>query len=260
MLANGDQKTHFGPHGDQRGSSGWAPTPPQQPCPIPFSLSPCEPRLFWQNQLAELIFKKKKPRQNWSRDHFEATQKANFSILKPNFWSGDTAMGMAHWHNPKRVNFFSNILQNHYFVRWNSYFYQHFSGWLFFANFQTRISYFFTMGLSPCTAWVGDRYIGEVISPFRTLPWQKMTAQFQFFQSLPHKKADFVKKKAGRTWGIIIYICLSFQRGFPPHTWAEPGSTPRLPPFPCIPQTSAAPTKQPFQYAVSANNCNNNNN
>ena len=142
----------------------------------------------------ELIFKKIKPRQNWSRDHFEATQQANFSILKPNFWSGDTAMGMAHWHNPKRVNFFSNILQNHYFVRWNSYFYQHFSGWLFFANFQTRISYFFTMGLSPCTAWVGDRYIGEVISPFRTLPWQKMTAQFQFFQSLPHKKADFVKK------------------------------------------------------------------
>ena len=59
---------------------------------------------------------------------------------------------------------------------------------------------------------------------------------------------------------IIIYICLSFQRGFPPHTWAEPGSTPRLPPFPCIPQTSAAPTKQPIQYAVSANNCNNNNN
>ena len=166
----------------------------QQSCPIPFSLSPCESRLFWQNQLAELIFKKKKPRQNWSRGHFEATQKANFSILKPNFWSGDTAMGMAHWHNPKRVNFFSNILQNHYFVRWNSYFYQHCSGWLFFANFQTRISYFFTMGLSPCTAWVGDRYIGEVISPFRTLPWQKMTAQFQFFQSLPHKKADFVKK------------------------------------------------------------------
>ena len=114
----------------------WLSPPPQQPCPIPFSLSPCEPRLFWQNQLAELIFKKKKPRQNWSRDHFEATQKANFSILKPNFWSGDTAMGMAHWHNPKRVNFFSNILQNHYFVRWNSYFYQHFSGWLFckFSN------------------------------------------------------------------------------------------------------------------------------
>ena len=42
---------------------------------------------------------------------------------------------------------------------------------------------------------------------------------------------------------IIIYICLSFQRGFPPLTWAEPGSTPRLPPFPCIPQTSAAPNK-----------------
>ena len=205
MLANGDQKTHFGPHGDQRGSSGWAPTPPQQPCPIPFSLSPCEPRLFWQNQLAELIFKKKKPRQNWSRDHFEATQKANFSILKPNFWSGDTAMGMAHWHNPKRVNFFSNILQNHYFVQWNSYFYQHFSGWLFFANFQTRISYFFTMGLSPCTAWVGDRYMGEVISPFRTLPWQKMTAQFQFFQSLPHKKADFVKKSR-QNMGYMVLV------------------------------------------------------
>ena len=77
--------------------------------PTPFSLSPCEPRLFWQNQLAELIFKKKRPRQNWSRGHFEATQRAKFSILKPNFWSGDAAMGMAHWHNPNRVNFFSNI-------------------------------------------------------------------------------------------------------------------------------------------------------
>ena len=172
------------------------PYPPPTPTTLPHPLFIVS--LWTPVILAEPVgwvdFQEKKPRQNWSRGHFEATQKANFSILKPNFWSGDTAMGMAHWHNPKRVNFFSNILQNHYFVRWNSYFYQHCSGWLFFANFQTRISYFFTMGLSPCTAWVGDRYIGEVISPFRTLPWQKMTAQFQFFQSLPHKKADFVKK------------------------------------------------------------------
>ena len=86
------------------------PSHPNNPAPPPFHCLPV-------NLLAELIFKKKKPRQNWSRGHFEATQKANFSILKPNFWSGDTAMGMAHWHNPKRVNFFSNILQNHYFVR-----------------------------------------------------------------------------------------------------------------------------------------------
>ena len=161
---------------------------------LAISLQLVNPGYFGRTSWLSWFSRRKKPRQNWSRGHFEATQKANFSILKPNFWSGDTAMGMAHWHNPKRVNFFSNILQNHYFVRWNSYFYQHCSGWLFFANFQTRISYFFTMGLSPCTAWVGDRYIGEVISPFRTLPWQKMTAQFQFFQSLPPKKADFVKK------------------------------------------------------------------
>ena len=112
------------------------PPTPKKNHPTPFSLSPCEPRLFWQNQLAELIFKKKRPRQNWSRGHFEATQRAKFSILKPNFWSGDAAMGMAHWHNPKRVNFFSNILQNHYFVRWNSYFYQHCSGWLFLQIFK----------------------------------------------------------------------------------------------------------------------------
>ena len=88
-----------------------------------------------------------------------------------------------------------------------------FLGGFFFANFQTRISYFFTMGLSPCTAWVGDRYIGEVISPFRTLPWQKMTAQFQFFQSLPHKKADFVKKSRqnlGYTFWIGDRPCFFF--------------------------------------------------
>ena len=177
------------------------PTPTTLPHPL-FIVSLWTPVILAE-PVGWVDFQEKKPRQNWSRGHFEATQKANFSILKPNFWSGDTAMGMAHWHNPKRVNFFSNILQNHYFVRWNSYFYQHFSGWLFFANFQTRISYFFTMGLSPCTAWVGDRYIGEVISPFRTLPWQKMTAQFQFFQSLPHKKADFVKKSR-QNMGYII--------------------------------------------------------
>ena len=53
-----------------------------QPCPIPFSLSPCEPRLFWQNQLAELIFKEKNPQQNWPRGHFEATQKAIFFPTK----------------------------------------------------------------------------------------------------------------------------------------------------------------------------------
>ena len=58
------------------------PLPPQQPCPIPFSLSPCEPRLFWQNQLAELIFKEKNPQQNWPRGHFEATQKAIFFPTK----------------------------------------------------------------------------------------------------------------------------------------------------------------------------------
>ena len=57
------------------------------------------------------------------------------------------------------------------------------------------ISYFFTLGLSPCTAWVGYKYIKEVISPFRTVPRQKMTAQFLFFQSLPPKKANFVKKR-----------------------------------------------------------------
>ena len=49
--------------------------------------------------------------------------------------------------------------------------------------------------MSRCTAWVGDKYIGEVISPFRTLQRQKMVEQFPFFQSLPQKKADFVKKK-----------------------------------------------------------------
>jgi len=40
--------------------------------------------------------------QKWSRGHFEATQKANFLILKPNFCPGDAAMGVAHWHNPKQ--------------------------------------------------------------------------------------------------------------------------------------------------------------
>ena len=56
------------------------------------------------------------------------------------------------------------------------------------------------MGLSPCIAWVGHKYIGEVISPFRTVPQQKMTAQFLFFSDLTPKKANFVNNKNDRTW------------------------------------------------------------
>ena len=63
------------------------------------------------------------------------------------------------------------------------------------------ISYFFTLGLSPCTDWVGHKNIGTVISPFRTVPQQKMTAKILFFQGLPHKKANFVKK-----WPIEIGV------------------------------------------------------
>ena len=61
-----------------------------------------------------------------------------------------------------------------------------------------------------CTAWVGGKYIGEVISPFRTLPRQKMAAQLPFFRVYPQQKADFVlKKKADRTWGISWLNCVS---------------------------------------------------
>ena len=34
-----------------------------------------------------------------------------------------------------------------------------------------------------------------------------MTAQFQFFQSLPHKKADFVKKKPAEL-GVLVHVSL----------------------------------------------------
>ena len=40
-----------------------------------------------------------------------------------------------------------------------------------------------------------------VISPFRTLPRQKMAAQFPFFSEFTPKKADLVNKKVDRTWG-----------------------------------------------------------
>ena len=162
-----------------------------QPCPIPFSLSPCEPRLFWQNQLAELIFKKKKPRQNWSRGHFEATQKANFSILKPNFWSGDTAMGMAHWHNPKRVNFFSNILQNHYFVRWNSYFYQHCSGWPFFCKFLNQDFLLFHNGIITLHCLGRSQIYRRGYFSFQNCSTTKNDSTVSIFSELTTKKSQF---------------------------------------------------------------------
>ena len=39
-----------------------------------------------------------------------------------------------------------------------------------------------------------------------------MTAQFQFFQSLPHKKADFVKKKPAEH-GVLVFDYFFFFRG-----------------------------------------------
>ena len=66
------------------------------------------------------------------------------------------------------------------------------------------------MGLSPCTAWVGPKYIGEVISPFRTVPRQEMTAPFLFFQSLPPKKANYVKKRPIEL-GVILVTPIEFQ-------------------------------------------------
>ena len=56
---------------------------------------------------------------------------------------------------------------------------------------QIRIFYFFTIGLSPCTAWVGDKYIGEVISPFRTVPRQKNDSTVSIFSELTTKKSQF---------------------------------------------------------------------
>ena len=78
--------------------------------PPPFHCLPVNPGYLGRTSWLSWFSRRKKPRQNWSRDHFEATPRAKFSILKPNFWSGDAAMGMAHWHNPNKVNLFSNIL------------------------------------------------------------------------------------------------------------------------------------------------------
>ena len=36
-----------------------------------------------------------------------------------------------------------------------------------------------------------------------------MTAQFQFFQSLPHKKADFVKKKPAEHGVVVVLGCFT---------------------------------------------------
>ena len=43
------------------------------------------------------------------------------------------------------------------------------------------------------------KYIGEVISPLRTVPRQKMTVSI--FSEFTPKKANFVFEKANRTWG-----------------------------------------------------------
>ena len=61
------------------------------------------------------------------------------------------------------------------------------------------------MGLSRCTAWVGDKYIGEVISHFRTLQRKKNGKTVSiFFRVYPQKKPILLKKRE-RNWGNIFW-------------------------------------------------------
>ena len=60
-----------------------------------------------------------------------------------------------------------------------------------------------------------------------------MTAQFQFFQSLPHKKADFVKKKPAEH-GVITTGCSApalFSFGPPPAAILPPSDLGNAPSF-----------------------------
>ena len=92
MLANGDQKTHFGPHGDQRGSSGWAPPLWKMSIALRF-FSRCTPLWPQQPFFGQNISLKNKGHQviwstyrlvlvglNWSRSRGLFTQNGSDSL------------------------------------------------------------------------------------------------------------------------------------------------------------------------------------
>ena len=58
--------------------------------PLLLHCLPVDPGRYGRSSCLSWFSRRKKTMQKWSRGHFEATKKAHFSILKPNFWSGDT--------------------------------------------------------------------------------------------------------------------------------------------------------------------------
>ena len=71
-----------------------------------------------------------------------------------NFETKSLIMYMAHVHEPPAQPSWTQLSREKFnktalpCMELISYFDQHYSGWPFFAIFQTRISYFFTMALS----------------------------------------------------------------------------------------------------------------
>ena len=165
--------------------------------PWTFSVAPHPlPTRWTQVVMAEAVGwvdfrEEKKPMQNWSRGHFEATQKANFSILKPNFCPGDAAMGVAHWHNPKQSqlleqNAVKSLFRSVNFLFWPALF------WVaFFGNFSNYDFWCFYNGIVILHCLGRSQIYRRGYFPFQNSSTPKNDSTVSIFSQFTPKKSQF---------------------------------------------------------------------
>ena len=138
--------------------------------------------------------------QNWSKRPLWSDPESFFFNPETNF--------LFRWHGygcgpplaqPKQSKFLEQYPVKSLFCSWNSFFLPALFWVAFLQFFKLGFLFFFIMGLSRCTAYVGEKYIGEVISPFRTLPMEDFHNKkwkHHFFRVYPPKKPILFNKKS----------------------------------------------------------------
>ena len=166
-------------------------TTPPNPPPTPPPSHPLDPGRYGRSSWLSWLSRRKKPMQNWSRGHFEATQKANFSILKPNFCPGDAAMGVAHWHNPKqsqllKQNAGKSLFRSVNFLFWPALF------WVaFFGNFSNYDFWCFYNGIVILHCLGRSQIYRRGYFPFQNSSTPKNDSTVSIFSQFTPKKSQF---------------------------------------------------------------------
>ena len=114
---------------------------------------------------------------------------ATISPWIASWWKDSRWTEEQRWEESEQTESTSRAMSCKITISFGKFFFYPALFWVFFWNFSNKDFWLFHNGIvtmSRCTAWVGDKYIGEVNCPFRTFPRQK------YWQSLYNRCASLI--------------------------------------------------------------------